>query len=77
MLATLGALVPAAIRLAMPWLVTAAVVELAAGAGVRVAGRSARHVPSAAAVPAALVMMTASLVATLAIAIAELVRAAA
>ncbi len=73
-LATLGALIPAAIRLATPWLLTAAVVELAAGAGLRVAGRSARFVPAAAAAPAALVMITASLVATLAIAIAQLVR---
>lgn len=72
----LGALVPAAITLAVPWLVTAAVVELAVGVGVRLAARAGAHAPAAAAVPAALVMMTATLVATLAVAIAALVRAA-
>ncbi|HEY1555522.1 MAG TPA: flagellar biosynthetic protein FliR [Kofleriaceae bacterium] len=73
-LAAIVALVPAAIRLAAPWLVTAAVVELALGAGTRVAGRAGAHAPTAAAVPAALAMMTASLVAMLAVAIAALVR---
>ena len=68
------ALVPIAIRLATPWLVTAAVVEIAVGAGVRLAARAGPHVPGAAAVPAALVMMTASLVGTLAIAMAALFR---
>jgi flagellar biosynthetic protein FliR len=72
----LAALVAAAIRLAAPWLVTAAVVEIAVGAGVRLATRAGTHVPAAAAVPAALVMMTASLVATLAIAMAALMRGA-
>lgn len=72
----LAALVPAAVRLAAPWLVTAAVVEIAVGAGVRVAGRAGAHVPGAAAVPAALVMMTASLVSLLAIAMAALMRGA-
>ena len=33
---------PAAVRLAVPWLVTAAVVQIAVGAGVRVAGRAGR-----------------------------------
>jgi hypothetical protein len=75
--AALAALVPAAFRLAMPWLVTAAVVNVAVGAGTRVAGRAAAHVPAAAAVPAALAMMTASLVAALAIAMATLMRGAA
>jgi flagellar biosynthesis protein FliR len=70
----LAALVPAAIRLAMPWLVTVAVVQLALGAGTRVAGRAAAHVSAAAAVPAALAMITASLVVTLAIAMAALMR---
>lgn len=74
-LSALGALVPAAVQLAIPWLVTAAIVELAAGAAARVAGRSAMHVPVGAAAPAALVMMTATLVATLAVGIAALVRA--
>lgn len=69
-------LVPAAIRLAVPWLVTAAVVQVAVGVGTRLAARAGAHAPAAAAVPAALVMMTASLVATLAIAIAALVRGA-
>jgi flagellar biosynthesis protein FliR len=70
----LGQLVPEAVRLAVPWLVTAAVVQLAAGAGTRLAARASANVPGAAAVPAALVMMTASLVATLAVAIAAVLR---
>ena len=41
---------------------------------VRLAGRASANVPGAVAVPAALVMMTASLVATLAVAIAAVVR---
>lgn len=75
----LGGLVPAGVALAVPWLVTAAVVEIAAGAGVRLAGRAGPHVGTAAgtAVPAALVMITATLVSTLAVGIAALVRAAA
>jgi len=67
-------LIPAAVRLAVPWLVTAAVVEIAAGVALRIAGRAAAHAPVAAAAPAALAMMTASLVGTLAVAIAALVR---
>lgn len=73
-LGALGQLVPAAVRLAVPWLVTAAVVQLAVGASTRLATRASANIPGAAAVPAALVMMTASLVATLAVAIAALVR---
>jgi hypothetical protein len=73
-LAALNQLVPTAVRLAVPWLVTAAVIQLAVGAGTRVAGRASAHVPGAVAVPAALVMMTASLVATLAVAMAAVVR---
>ncbi len=75
-LAALAGLVPAAVALAVPWLVTAAVIEIAVGAGVRLGGRAALHTPTHAAVPAALVMMTATLVATLAVAIAALVRGA-
>jgi len=71
---TLGQLIPTAARLAIPWLVTAAVVEIAAGVAVRIAGRAASHGPIAAATPAALVMITASLIGTLAVAIAALVR---
>jgi len=56
--------------------VTAAVVELAVGVGTRVAGRAGLFVPRGAAVPAALAMMTAALGATLAVAIAALVRGA-
>jgi flagellar biosynthesis protein FliR len=67
-------LVPIAVQLAVPWLVTAAVVEVAAGVAVRLAGRVAAHAPIGAAAPAALVMMTASLVGTLAVAIAVVVR---
>jgi flagellar biosynthesis protein FliR len=74
--AAIGKLVPAAVHLALPWLITAAVIHIAVGAGTRLASRAAVHVPGAAAVPAALVMMTASLVATLAVAIAALVRGA-
>jgi flagellar biosynthetic protein FliR len=77
--AVLGAiarLLPAAIQLAVPWLVTAAVVQIALGVGSRVGGRAAAHAPTAAAVPAALAMMSATLVATLAVAIASLVRGA-
>jgi flagellar biosynthesis protein FliR len=70
----LGQLVPEAVRLAVPWLVTAAVVQLAAGAGTRLAARASANVPGATAVPAALVMMTASLVATLAVAMAAVLR---
>jgi flagellar biosynthetic protein FliR len=71
--AAIVALVPAAIRLAAPWLVTAAVATLAVGVGARVADRAAAHAPVAAAVPAALAIMTASLLATLAVAVAALV----
>lgn len=70
----LGALIGAGVQLAIPWLITAVVVELAVGAGVRVAGRTGLHAPVAAAVPAALVMMTAALISTLAIALAALIR---
>jgi flagellar biosynthesis protein FliR len=73
-LAALGSLVPIAVRLAIPWLVTAAVVELAAGVAVRLAGRAAAHAPVTAAAPAALVMMMASLIGTLAVAIAAAMR---
>ena len=70
----LAQLVPAAIRLASPWLLTAAIVQIAMGVGTRVAGRAGQYIPGAIAVPAALVMMTASLVATLAVAMAALIR---
>ncbi|MEO6773790.1 MAG: flagellar biosynthetic protein FliR [Kofleriaceae bacterium] len=73
-MAALGRLVPTAVRLAVPWLVTAAVVQIAAGVGTRLAGRANASVPGAVAVPAALVMMTASLVATLAVATAAVIR---
>lgn len=73
-MAALASLVPAAVRLAVPWLVTVAVVQIAIGAGVRVAGRSGAHAPAAAAVPAALVMVTASLVSVLAISLTALIR---
>jgi flagellar biosynthesis protein FliR len=75
-MAALGGLIASAVRLAVPWLVTAVVVEIAAGVGLRVAGRSAAHASGAAAVatPAALVMITATLVGTLAVALAALVR---
>lgn len=75
-LATLAALVPLAVQIAVPWLVTAAVVEIAGGVAVRIAGRAAQHGPIGAATPAALVMMTATLVGTLAVAIAAVVRGA-
>jgi flagellar biosynthesis protein FliR len=74
--AAIAQLVPAAVRLAIPWLVTAAVVQIAVGIGTRVAARVAGHLPSAIAVPAALTMMTASLASTLAITMAALMRGA-
>jgi len=73
-LAALGGLVPIAVRLAVPWLVTAAVIQLAVGAATRLANRAAPNIPGAVAAPAALVMMTASLVATLAIAMIAVFR---
>ena len=73
-LGALSGLVPIAAQLAIPWLITAAVVEISAGVAARLAGRAARHGPTAAAAPAALGMMTASLVGTLAVAIAAIVR---
>jgi type III secretory pathway component EscT len=73
-LASIATLVPVAVRLAVPWLITAAVVEIGVGAGVRVAGRAGMHAPLGAAVPAALVMITAALVGALAIAMATLFR---
>jgi flagellar biosynthetic protein FliR len=69
-----GGLVGAAVTLAIPWLVTAAVVEIAVGVGVRVAGRSALLAPVGAAVPATIAMMTAALVGTFAVGVAALVR---
>jgi flagellar biosynthesis protein FliR len=73
-LASIAALIPAAVRLAVPWLVTGAVVQIAAGASARLAGRASSHLPTSAGVPAALAMMSAALVGTLAIGIATLVR---
>lgn len=73
----IGSLIGAAVGLAIPWLVTAAIVELAIGVGTRVAAGAAFALPGAVAVPAALVMISAALVSTLAIAIAALVRGAA
>ena len=72
----IGSLVGNAARLAIPWLVTAAVVELAVGIGGRLAGRAALALPGGTAVPSALAMMTASLVTTLAVAMAALMRGA-
>jgi flagellar biosynthesis protein FliR len=69
----LALLVPAAVGLAVPWLVTVVVVQIAIGAGVRVAGRSGTHAPVAVAIPTALVMITASLVSVLAISITFLI----
>lgn len=72
--AAVSRLVPVAIRLAVPWLVTAAVVHVAIGVGSRLAGRATAHVPHAPAVPAALVMMTATLVGTLSVVMVAVVR---
>jgi flagellar biosynthesis protein FliR len=72
--ASVARLVPIAVALAIPWLITAVVVEIAAGVAVRLGGRAAGHGPLAAATPAALVMITASLIGTLAVAVARLVR---
>jgi flagellar biosynthesis protein FliR len=73
-LASIAALVPAAIRLAVPWLVTGAVVHIAVGVSNRLAGRASASLPTNAGVPAALAMMTAALIGTLAVAFAALVR---
>jgi flagellar biosynthesis protein FliR len=70
----LAGLIGAGVKLAVPWLVTAVVVELARGVGVRIGGRAAQHAPAAIAVPAAIAMMTAALIATLAVAIAAAIR---
>ena len=71
----LGRLIANALRLALPWLVTAAVVEVAVGVGMRIAGRAgAMGTPASAPVPAALAMMTATLIATFALVLAALVR---
>lgn len=70
----IGGLVGSAVKLAVPWLVTAAVVEIGVGVGMRIAGRAGHAAPIGAAVPAALVMMTAALVGTFAVAFAALVR---
>lgn len=71
----LAALIGGAVTLAIPWLVTAAVVEVAVGVGMRLAARAGSHVPTAVAVPAALVMITATLISTLAVTIAAITRA--
>ncbi|MGE0551583.1 MAG: flagellar biosynthetic protein FliR [Kofleriaceae bacterium] len=73
-LGALGSLIPSAVALAIPWLVTAAIVELAVAAGCRVSSRVAVDAPIGAAVPAALAMMTAALVSTFAVGVAALVR---
>jgi flagellar biosynthesis protein FliR len=72
----IGGLVGSAVKLAVPWLVTAAVVEIGVGVGMRIAGRAGNAAPVGAAVPAALVMMTAALVGTFAVAFAAIVRGA-
>lgn len=74
--AAIARLFPIAVRLAMPWLVTAAIVQIAIGAGTRLAGRASAHVPHASGVPAALVMMTAAMVSTLSVAVVAIVRGA-
>jgi flagellar biosynthesis protein FliR len=73
-LASIARLIPAAVRLAVPWLVTAAVVQIAVGTSNRLAGRASASLPTSAGAPAALAMMTAAFVGTLAVAIAALVR---
>ena len=73
-LGALAALVPAAVRLALPWLVTVGVGQVAIGAGGRGAGRAGVSVPAGAAVPAALAMMTAACISVFSVGIAVLVR---
>ena len=65
---------PAAARLAVPWLVTAAVVQLAVGASNRLAGRAGAGMPGRRGRTRRARMMTASFVGTLAVAMAALVR---
>jgi type III secretory pathway component EscT len=70
----LATLIPIAVQLAVPWLITAAIVEVALGVGGRLAAQAATFSPIAAAVPAALAMMTAALIATLGVVIAAAIR---
>jgi flagellar biosynthesis protein FliR len=74
--AALAALLPAAVALATPWLVTAAIVAVAFGVAERVGARTAVHVPTAAAAPMIVAIMSAALVAAFATALARLVIAA-
>jgi flagellar biosynthesis protein FliR len=73
-IAALGGLVPAAARLAAPWLVTAAVIELVLGAAARVAGRAMAPGLLAAAPPAAIMALSASVLGALAVGIAGAMR---
>ena len=75
-LPALASLVPSAVMLATPWLVTAAIVALAVGVGARIAARTALHVPTAIAAPAIVAMASAAFVAVFATALARLVIAA-
>jgi flagellar biosynthesis protein FliR len=69
----LAALLPAAVTLAAPWLVTAAIVAIAFGVAERVGARTAAHVPTAAGAPLIVAIMSAALVAAFATALARLV----
>jgi flagellar biosynthesis protein FliR len=71
--AALAALMPSAIALAAPWLVTAAIVAIAFGVADRVAARTAMHAPTAAGAPTIVAMISAALVAAFATAVARLI----
>jgi flagellar biosynthesis protein FliR len=75
-IAALAALLPSAVALAVPWLVTAAIVAVALGVAERVAARTAAYVPTAAGAPVIVAIMSAALVAAFATALARLVIAA-
>lgn len=70
----IAGLIGAAVRLALPWLATAAIVEVAVAVAARVAGRAAATWPLSAAVPAAHATISAALVATFATGVAALAR---
>jgi type III secretory pathway component EscT len=74
--AALASLMPSAVVLAAPWLVTTAILAIAFGIADRVAARTATHTPTAVGAPTIVAMMTAALVAAFATALARLVIAA-
>jgi flagellar biosynthesis protein FliR len=72
-LAALASLVPSALALALPWLVTATVIWLAIGVSSRVAARTAQSLPSAAGAAVVVAMMSAAFVSVFAVGVARMV----